>query len=377
MTAKEGVKEAEIGLIPEDWGLKIENVKDTIEIEIYADEIVLPKDFNNKTKNFICIGCLFVPLSEKKKLVHNLSNSRCLYEKNEEWTWDYKKCLFSRDGDSQCKKQWHDQNTCEIHHADLRSSRSNKSQKDISKKWLDLLIRHNKRDKREIYFNILYIELDKLQIENFGQEKVHENIYNRFFRTTIDYGMKYFFSGNKKIVVKKVIHDKGSMEFHKYFPYLNLIKLDFQLGENMAIENTDVIFVDSDHRNYLEDDYELVNESQLIQFIDLIIGSTTQNIFYLSNDSLKKEVAMIIRPLVKRLLENPYNKHSSYNYFKKQKITFFPKNKIEDAKRISSDLYSNLFEEFGKDNFYTKKTLDMPAYDPNQTELSSWCSNEN
>lgn len=192
---------------------------------------------------------------------------------------------------------------CEIHHTELRNSRSSNSQREISKKWLNYLIENNIRDRKEIYFNILFVDLDTLQIENFGTQKVHENIYNKFFRTVIHYGVKSFF-GNKNVTIKKVFHDKGSMENHGYFPYLNLMKLDLDLGKYGLIEDKEIAFIDSDHRNYLRESNDLLEESHLIQLIDLLIGSITQNIYYLSDDRLKKELAMIVRPLVNRLLES-------------------------------------------------------------------------
>lgn len=44
-----------------------------MEIEVYADEIITPKDFNNCTRNFIGIGCLFVPVSKKTEHIIQLN----------------------------------------------------------------------------------------------------------------------------------------------------------------------------------------------------------------------------------------------------------------------------------------------------------------
>jgi hypothetical protein len=250
-----------------------------MEIEIYADEIITPKDFNNYSRNFIGIGCLFVLVSEKQTLLSNLIDSRCLFESNGSWVWDFGECPSSIINGGKCKNKWHQQNMCEIHHTELRNSRSSKSQRAISKKWLNFLIENNKRNWKQIFFNILFVDLDTLQIENFGTQKVHENIYNKFFRTVIHYGVKSFF-GNKTVIIKKVFHDKGSMENHDYFPYLNLMKLDLDLGKYALIEDKDIAFIDSDHRNYLRENNDLLEESHLIQLIDLLIGSITQNIFY-------------------------------------------------------------------------------------------------
>jgi hypothetical protein len=210
----------------EEWSSKKDKRILFDEIEIYADEIRLPRDFKNQTRNIIGIGCLFVPLSKRNDLLSRLTNSRCLNETNKEWIWDNKQCPFSINMGGRCKEQWHQQNMCEIHHYDLKSSRSSNSQKKISKKWIHYLLENNKERRDEVYFHILFIDLDNLDIDKFGTQKIHENIYNRFFRTAINYGIKAFFS-NKQVVVKKVYHDKGNMELHKYFPYLNLVSRPF------------------------------------------------------------------------------------------------------------------------------------------------------
>lgn len=340
-----------------------------VEIEIYADEIILPRNFKNKTRNFIGIGCLFVPLLKKNILLSNLMNSRCLHQTNRVWIWDYKQCPFSISMGGKCKELWHQQNMCEIHHNELRSSRSSNSQKEISKKWINYLLENNKKRRNEVYFNILFLDLDTLEIDNFGKQKIDENIYNKFFRTAISYGIKSFF-GKKKVIIKRIYHDEGSMKHHEYFPYLNLIKLDNDLGTNVMIEDTDVAFVDSDHRNYLYKNKKLVEASQLIQFIDLLIGSITQNVYNLSDDALKKEVAMLLRPLVERLLEAPYNPNSSYNYVGRQHISFFPKHYIENAIEVLATLSQGKIEKYKKDLFYTNKKIEMLPYCSQQKTLS-------
>lgn len=56
-----------------------------MEIEIYADEIITPRDFHNRTRNLIGIGCLFIPIYKKSNILSNLVNSRCLFESNGSW----------------------------------------------------------------------------------------------------------------------------------------------------------------------------------------------------------------------------------------------------------------------------------------------------
>lgn len=91
-----------------------------MEIEVYSDEIFI--------KDYIGIGCLFVPLSKKDRLSKYLSNLRCLNSNSQIWNWNFDDC----DNDK-CKKEWHINNDCEIHHANLRKDAS-VSKKKISKK---------------------------------------------------------------------------------------------------------------------------------------------------------------------------------------------------------------------------------------------------
>jgi len=335
-----------------------------LEIEVYADEIITPLTFNNKRKNILGICVLFVPVKDRFKLVNDLKNMRCLHSLNENWYWDIEQCPYK----DTCKRHWHDSNNTEIHHEDIRISRASFSEKEISKKWLKYLINLNKNDKA-IYFNILYIDLDKLKIDSFGKDKNHENIYNKFFRTAINYGVESFFSEYHKVIIHKVYHDTGNMEHHKYFPFLNLNKLNLEINKDISIINPQISFVNSDHRKYENDCLELKDASQVIQFVDLILGSISQNIYYLSDDALKKEVAMIIRPLTKRLIKEPSNIYNEYKYFKKQKISVYPKYIIEESKWLVKNLDGEMITEHKKDQFHTEIDLDMPAFDINQQSL--------
>lgn len=337
-----------------------------VEIEIFADEIVTPSDFNNKKRNYLIIGILFVPVEKKKTLLENLTNKRCLYSKSKTWFWKHSDCPFKEE----CKKEWHDLNNTEIHHEDIRKARASKSLIDISKGWLKFLINNNRSELNLVNFNLLYIDLNVLNIEKFGTEKEHENIYNKFFRTAINYGVKTFFNDDNQVIVKRVFHDNGSMKDHGYFPFLNLHKLADNMGEKIKIENTTIEFLDSNHKTYLRKDENFHNESQLIQFIDLILGTFTQNILFLSNDKTKKEVATIVRPLVSRMLKNPKNKNSSYHYYNQQKISIFPKYPIEKTEIYNETLNGDFSKEYLKDQYHTDKELEMP--DRNQELLTSF-----
>lgn len=336
-----------------------------VEVEIYSDEVIVPQDFRGVSKKILGIGCLFVPMHQKALLCRDLLNLRCLFDKSATWTWDHNKCGYRKE----CKLEWHMSNMCEVHHEELRKNAS-AAKKKIAQRWLNHLVQNNKNSRNQIYFNLLYIELDKLKLENFGEEHVHNNIYNRFYRSAVSYGIKTFFNNNA--TVKRVYHDQGSMEKHKFFPRLNLKKLDKLLTQQIVLEDYEIKFVDSDHKKYLnsvDPQQNLVQESNLIQFIDLILGTTTQNIFYLSDDNTKKETAMIIRPLIERMLKNPTNRNSSYNYYKKQHISFFPKEQTSGKTTTLFDETIDIEPEF----YYPTKLAMPEVLEPEQEGILQWC----
>lgn len=327
------------------------------EIEIYADEIY--------DKNILGFCCLFIPTALKEEIVDQLLRRRCLNSNNSTWNYDFNICPNNKN----CKEIWHKSNDCEIHNSDIRSSRASSSLKTISKEWIKYFINKNKVEK-PIRFHILFIELDKMNISKFGGSKTHENMYNRFFRTVINYGLKSFFD-NSKVSVKNVYHDKGSMEKHSYFPYLNLHKLENKISEVATFENKEIVFIDSDHRKHSWNRKGYYNESNIIQFVDLILGLVTQCLFYLSDDPLKKENASLIYPLVERLINKPRRYNSSWNYINKQNISLFPKSKGDEFKSKCLDLHGNLKDKLS-DEFHKNKILEMPFYDPEQQTLSSF-----
>ena len=164
----------------------------SVEIEIFADEIICPTDFNKNTRNILGISCFFIPVNIKQEIVNQLLRRRCLNTNNLNWNYDFNVCP----NNINCKESWHKSNDCEIHNQNIRSSRASNSLKTISKEWIRHFIEKN-RAENSIKFNILFIELDKMDISKFGDSKIHENMYNKFFRTAINYGVKSFFNNSK------------------------------------------------------------------------------------------------------------------------------------------------------------------------------------
>ncbi|MDI6645353.1 MAG: hypothetical protein QME14_09880 [Methanobacteriaceae archaeon] len=319
--------------------------------EVFADDFYIDK-------KYIGIGCLFVPESKKLELVNSLINMRCM-GKSDIFTWNFKDCPFH----TSCREDYHRNNNCEIHYRRLSNSSSH-SKQNISKEWIKFLINNNLNNKGLVYFKILYINLSNLDKTVFGEEGIHENIYNRFFRTLIK-GSRFFF-GNGLKEISRIYHDNGeNHENHPYFPWHVGSRLNMD-EEDFNVINEEIQFVDSDHKSYFDRNEKLVYESQLIQFIDLIMGTVSRNIFEkLSNDSFKISLAEMMNPLVERLLKSPNNPYSRYNYYQKQSVDFFPKKKVQHL-----SLLGELVEEKCTGFYKVKKTVKLPRC--TQGPLDKW-----
>ena len=327
-------------------------IKDLIELDVYADEII--------EEDYICFGCLFVPLNNKRESINSLKDSRC-QGRRLSFEWDSDNCSYKYG----CKKEYHDLNNSEIHFQNIDHTKS-KTVKTISKDWLKLLLRGFQKNLGHFYVTITYIELKKMDLKHFGHEKVIETIYNRFFRSSILGGAKYFFNRNyNKITINSIYHDQSdSKEGHEYFPWHTGYKINSKRDKKVSVINEDIIFLDSNHRYYLDNEKDLVPEAQFIQLIDLIIGTTRQNIYDSSKDSFKNEIAMEIRPVLKNLLEDEYDIYQN-NYRNYVSISFFPKTAgIENEKLLFPDVLRE-----ARGNFYNHKKLQMEEFDPKQKSL--------
>ncbi len=298
------------------------NKKNQAEIEIFFDEIEPEKNCN-----YLIIGALFLKTKDKKEIINSLINFRL--NKNNEI------CTLS--------------NT-EVHFNKIRESRSSHRQKEISKCWLNFFI----NDSRLMSAH-LYIDMNKLDISFFGNENVKTNIYNKFFRTIINYGLKCFFKSYDAIKIKNIFYDKkGDLERHSFFNNFNFDKLKYETKDNVELLGK-IIFVDSDHK--IEVNYP--NESHLIQLIDLILGAIRQNIFCVSQDKLKNGLSRIIRPELNKLKKE-------YWCLKYLKVSFFPKNEIKSVIDLeNNDTYER------KDEFYSLMNMELKM--PSQaTTLEKW-----
>jgi len=297
-----------------NWQTKTLGETNKAEIEIYFDEIEPEKNCN-----YLIIGALFIETKNKDKLLNNLLTLRVK------------------------------ENNSEIHFTEIRK-RTSYDKRETAKNWLNLFINSN-----NIYAVNLYIDFNKLDLSFFGNSKVKANIYNKFFRTIINYGLKCFFGSYDFIKIQNIFYDrKGELERHSFFNNFNFEKLVYETKDNIELLGK-ITFIDSDHK--IEKDYP--SESNLIQLIDLILGAIRQNIFCVSQDELKNEISRIIRPELNKLKQE-------YWGLKYLRVSFFPKNQIKSV----IDLENNATYE-RNDEFYSLMDLElkMPSQD---TTLDRW-----
>jgi len=151
------------------------------------------------------------------------------------------------------------------------------------------------------------------------------------------------------------------------FPWHTPYRLNLD-DDKIKVIGNEIIFIDSDHRKYSTNDgVDFRKESQLIQFIDLILGSIHCCLHASATRKEKVELGLIIKPLLRRLMENPRNKNSEIKTVvtiitKKQQIQFFPKRKISEFSSkfikqldINGDITN--FKKLYFDNFYTKRVI--------------------
>ena len=277
-----------------------------VHLDLYVDESKnRVYKHGNKKEIIDYIMIMAIPKNKKEELFAELNNARCLNNKVHEFGYCAEECRF------------HKENNGEIHYGNI--DKENVKYK-IANNWLDILL----QNKESIYFNILGIIESNLDISAFGDEKQFGNIYTRFFRTALLRTLKMFNNYNK-IVVDNIYHDcTTEMEQHKYFKTSAINRIDLQefLNKERKIHfNTEKIeFIDSDHRKSKND------ESQFIQFADLILGLTCNVIHNDASNSAKIKLTEKIYPLISRILDKKTcsNKNSGYNYFNKQTIGFFP-----------------------------------------------------
>lgn len=288
------------------WGNEI--IEKPVEVNIYADEIIAKIcPYTNHKWHYIGIivedvNNPILPDIIKERFCNNFDKSSPYFKKNNK----------------------------QVHWADISSA----DEKNICKRWFEYISNPSKSDKK-FYSNILGINDDLLNREEFDPNSDFNSKYNRFFRSSIKYALKCFF-GNKKIIIKNIYHEQGQQQLHTYFPWHTIYKLSKE-EPNFNFEFNQIQFL---HKDHTVDD-----KSNIIQLCDCFLGAVTNIIhgFEESNRSkYRLDLLDMILPLVKRMTENPNNVNSSYKYAHRIMIRFFPKEKtdLNDHKRYINHFYT-------------------------------------
>jgi hypothetical protein len=156
--------------------------------------------------------------------------------------------------------------------------------------------------------------------------------YNRFFRGAVLFALKSYFP-KEEINIKNIFHEEGPQENNEYFPWHVIYKI--RQDPLINVENKEVKFLPKNHQ---EDE-----KSNIIQLCDSILGASV-NILHGANSGSRaknrEELIELYFPLFKRLIRKPCNKNSSYKYFRRMAIDFFPREKTDLG---SIERYKNLF----------------------------------
>jgi hypothetical protein len=207
--------------------------------------------------------------------------------------------------------------------------------KNICKRWLEYILTPN-LSRNTFYSCILGLNNSYLNREEFNTQDEFNSKYNRFFRSALLYAVKRFW-GNRQIIVDNFYHEQGQQEHSDVFPWHVIYKLRKQ--DRVDFNCNEVTFLPKDHK---EDE-----RSNIIQLCDIVLGISTGIIhgFEESNQFVKyrKELVNLYLPLLKRLMNNPKNTNSHYEYYRRMMISFFPRERTtpDDVKRCTNQFYCN------------------------------------
>ncbi|MBN1996644.1 hypothetical protein JW935_03760 [candidate division KSB1 bacterium] len=285
-----------------------ETRKETVHVNIYADEVIDKKcPYTNHSWNYIGL------------ILENIDSSLLTDIINERFIGNF-------DKDS----KYYAMNNKIVHWCDMRTADT----KNICKRWFEYILNPSKS--ADIFYSyILGLNNSLLARDEFGSEDEFNNMYNRFFRSAVLYALKCFF-GHRQIIVENIYHEIGQQQHHSYFPWHSIYKLGSE--KNITFKCDEIIFLAKDHK---------ANEqANLVQLCDTILGASTSILHGVDKSKksfYREELVDLYLPLFKRILENPKNTRSRFQYANRIMIRFFPKEKsaFGDMNRLKNQFYSN------------------------------------
>ena len=275
----------------------------SVRLSLYCDEIkeVHIRDPVFGNEKWAYIGVLIVQASAEQELIARLLERRCGNPLGgKKWGGCSPQCAY------------HAKNNKEVHYQELDSV----DKYFIASRWLDFML----ADTSLTHFYILGIDLSKLDFARFGEGTPAERfrrVYNRFFRTAILKSVKSYFHRFQRIVIAGVVHDNTGMRHSDYFPWHAIYRIGTD-DPKVEFECSQIEFLDSDHRVSGDE------RSHLLQYIDLILGSSYNALHWASHQDRKTQVALGLVPLLERLMHAPGNVNSRFRYVGRMSVDFFP-----------------------------------------------------
>lgn len=190
-----------------------------IEVNIYADESMNRKcPYTNDNWHYMCLIVERVDMP----LLDDLINER--YCNNLDQTSPY----FAK-------------NNKILHWTEIK----NADEVNICKRWFQYIINPGKSGDK-FYCYILGLNESFLSDDEFDKNQRFNSIYNRFFRSAIEYSLKCFW-GNNEIVIKNIYHEQGQQQDHTYFRWHPIDKLQNK-EDNFKFETNEIQFLGKDHK---------------------------------------------------------------------------------------------------------------------------------
>jgi len=241
-----------------------------------------------------------------------------------------------------------EKNNKKLHWMELTSN----DEKNICKRWFKYIMNIDKSGSK-FYCYILGMNESLLNDEEFDKNDKFNSLYNRFFRSAIEYGLKCFFPNNNTIIIENIYHEQGSQQNHKYFQNHVIEKLN---GGKIQFSTNQIEFLGKDHN-----ENEKIN---IIQLCDCFMGAMVNylNGFEHPNSKgskCKEELLEILSPLFERMINKPNNKNSQYKYSNRIIIRFFPRTKSNkgDFERNFNQFYTTRRSKYSDDK---AKLLEIP-----------------
>ncbi|MBP7795580.1 MAG: hypothetical protein KA059_02245 [Elusimicrobiales bacterium] len=272
------------------------NDKKTVSINIYADESMDRKDEYGYNWHYMCL--IFERMDNL--LLPDIIQKRFLDNNNE-------------------KSSYYDKNNRKLHWTTLKDIDS----KNICKRWFEYILDINKSEKK-FFCYILGLNESFLDDDEFDKTDKFNSIYNRFFRSAIQYSLKCFYP-NMKIIVENIYHEQGIQQNHKYFSWQPINWLS-KKETNIIFKNNRIEFLEKDHNKN--------DKANILQLSDCFMGAILNLLHglpnYNSNGAKQKlELLNMILPLLVKMIEEPNNPNSKYNHSNRIMIRFFPNKKTD------------------------------------------------